>query len=77
MQNQYDDGEDEDGDRPVWITDDLIERTIQEFQPKSSVLLTESDAVQIVLSLSQLLEATNLLKLEIDDEEIYGMGTGK
>lgn len=64
-------------DRPRWMSDELVEETIRRFLPKSSVPFGEDEAVQVLLSLSQLLEATGLLKLEIDDdykEEVHRMG---
>ena len=64
-------------ERPRWMTDELVEQTIRNFRPKSSERFGENDAVQVLLSLSQLLEATGLLKLEIDDEEdkeVHRMG---
>lgn len=65
-------------DRPRWMSAELVEKTIRHFQPKSSQPFGEAEAVQVLLSLSQLLEATGLLKLEIDDdedeEEIHRMG---
>lgn len=67
-------------DRPRWMSDELVEKTIRHFQPKSSQPFGEAEAVQVLLSLSQLLEATGLLKLEIDDEdeeEIHRMGEGE
>jgi hypothetical protein len=67
-------------DRPRWMSDELVEKTIRHFQPKSSQPFGKAEAVQVLLSLSQLLEATGLLKLEIDDEdeeEIHRMGEGE
>ncbi len=62
-------------DRPRWMNDELVEKTIRQFQPKSSEPFGEDEAVKVLLSLSQLLEATGLLKLEIDDdEEVHRMG---
>jgi len=69
--------DDSEMDRPRWMSDELVEKTIRHFQPKSSQPFGEAEAVQVLLSLSQLLEATGLLKLEIDDEdeeEIHRMG---
>ena len=66
-------------DRPRWMSDELVGQTIRHFQPKSSEPFGEAEAVKVLLSLSQLLEATGLLKLEIDDdddEEVHGMGEG-
>jgi hypothetical protein len=44
-----------------------------------SATFTESEAVEVILSLSQLLEATGLLALEIehDDEKVHGVGEGE
>jgi hypothetical protein len=56
-------------ERPRWMTDELVEQTIRNFRSKTSVPFGEEQAVQVLQSLSQLLEATGLLKLEIDDEE--------
>lgn len=68
-------------ERPEWLTESLIEQTIRTFQPKVSTPLTEADAVRMILSLSQLLDATGLMKLEnfceTSEEEVYGMGEGK
>ena len=63
-------------DRPNWMTDGLVEKTISHFQLKSSEPFGEPEAVQVLLSLSQLLEATGLLKLEIghEDGKVHGMG---
>ena len=65
-------------ERPRWMTDELVEQTIRNFRPKSSEPFGEEQAVQVLLSLSQLLEATGLLKLEIDDEEeVHRVGEGQ
>lgn len=66
-------------ERPRWMTDELIEKTIRSFRPKSSEPFGEGQAVQVLLSLSQLLEATGLLKLELKDdtEEVHGVGEGE
>ena len=56
-------------ERPRWMTSELVEQAIRNFRPKSFEPFGEEQAVQVLLSLSQLLEATGLLKLEIDDEE--------
>lgn len=66
-------------ERPRWMTDELVEQTIRNFRPKSSEPFGEEQAVQVLLSLSQLLEATGLLKLEIEDdkEEVHGVGEGE
>ena len=68
-------------ERPRWMSDQLIEQTVRNFRPKSSEPFGEEQAVQVLLSLSQLLEATGLLKLEIDDEEgeeeVHRLGEGE
>ena len=65
-------------ERPRWMTDELVEQAIRNFRPKSSEPFGEEQAVQVLLSLSQLLEATGLLKLEIDDEEeVHRVGEGQ
>jgi hypothetical protein len=66
-------------ERPQWMTEELVQRAILHFQAKSSVPFGEDEAVQVLLPLSQLLEATGLLKLEIDDEdeEVHRMGESK
>ena len=66
-------------ERPRWMTDELVEQAIHNFRPKSSEPLGAEQAVQVLLSLSQLLEATGLLRLEIDDEaeEVHRMGEGE
>lgn len=63
-------------ERPRWMTDELIEKTIRHFRSKTSDPFSETEAVQVLLSLSQLLDATGLLKLEIENEteEVHGMG---
>ena len=54
------------------------EQAIRNFRPKSSEPFGEEEAVQVLLSLSQLLEATGKLKLEIDDEEeLHRLGEGE
>lgn len=66
-------------ERPRWMTNELVEQTIRNFRPKSPEPFGEAQAVQVLLSLSQLLEATGMLKLEIDDEEaeVHRMGEGE
>lgn len=66
-------------ERPRWMTDELVEQAIRNFRSKSSEPFGEEQAVQVLLSLSQLLEATGLLKLEIEDdkEEVHGVGEGE
>lgn len=68
-------------DRPAWMTDELVESTIRHFRSRTSDPFGVTDAVQVLLSLSQLLDATGLLKLETDDEsedeEVYGVGEGQ
>ncbi len=74
------DGKQPEVERPRWMTDELVEKTIRHFQPKSSQPFGEADAVQVLLSLSQLLEATGMLKLRSDyehEEEIHRMGEGE
>jgi hypothetical protein len=61
-------------DRPNWITDELVTRTISHFQTDTSDPFGCAEAVQVLLSLSQLLEATGTLKLEFSNEDVYGMG---
>ena len=64
-------------ERPRWLTDELLEHAIKVFQPKSSVPFGESDAIEVLVSLSQLIEVTGILKLEIKDEheeEIHRLG---
>ncbi len=65
-------------ERPEWLTESLVEQTIRTFQPKVSTTLTEADAVRMILSLSQLLDATGLMKLEngceTSEEEVHGVG---
>ncbi len=74
-QNDTEVGADE---RPTWLTESLVEQTLRAFQPKASTPLSEADAVRVILSLSQLLEATGLLNLESNregnEEEIHGVG---
>ena len=68
-------------ERPGWLTESLVEQTLRTFQPKASTPLSEADAVRVILSLSQLLEATGLMKLENNregnEEEIHGLGTSQ
>lgn len=65
-------------ERPRWMTDELVKQTIRTFRPKRSEPFGEAQAVQVLLSLSQLLEATGLLKLEIEDEEeVHWVGEGE
>ena len=59
------------------MSNELIENTIRHFRLKSFEPFGDEQAVQVLLSLSQLLEATGMLKLEIDDEEVYCMGEGE
>lgn len=81
MRAAIDDTESGSDERPGWLTDSLIEQTLRIFQPKASTPLTETDAVRVILSLSQLLEATGLIKLENyregNEEEVYGLGTSQ
>lgn len=60
------------------MTDELVEQTINQFQPRASKPSEEAEAVQALFSLSRLLEATGLLKLEIEGEsateEVHGVG---
>lgn len=55
-------------DRPAWMTDELVESTIRHFRSRTSEPFGVTDAVQVLLSLSQLLDATSLLKLGTNDE---------
>jgi hypothetical protein len=68
-------------ERPGWLTESLVEQTLRAFRPKTSTPLSEADAVRVILSLSQLLEATGLMKLENNregnEEEVHGLGTSK
>ncbi len=64
-------------ERPRWMSKELVEQTIRNFRTNSSEPFGEEQAVQVLMSLSQLLEATGLLKLEIEDEEeVHRMGKG-
>lgn len=65
-------------ERPRWMTHEIVERAIRNFGSKGSEPFGEEQAVQVLLSLSQLLEATGVLKLEIDDEEeLHRLGEGE
>jgi hypothetical protein len=77
MRNQPSKVEEDAGGRPEWITNDLIDQMIQAFDPPSGGTLTEADAVGMILSLNQLLEAVGLLKLGRDHEEVHGVGTSQ
>lgn len=78
MRTANDDTEGIAAERPCWLTERLVELTIRTLQPKASTPLTEADAVRAILSLSQLLEATGLLNMEMDregnEEEVHGVG---
>lgn len=78
MRTANDDTESGADERPGWLTECLVEQTLRTFQPKASILLSEADAVRVILSLSQLLEATGLLSMENNcegnQEEIHGVG---
>lgn len=50
------------------MTDEIVNRTMHHFQSESSELFGEAEAILVLLSLSQLLDATGMLKLEVDDE---------
>lgn len=63
------DSRDEQLDHPRWMNDELVEQTIRHFRAKGSESFGEAEAVQVLLSLSQLLDATGLLALEIDDDK--------
>ncbi|KAA5540391.1 hypothetical protein FYK55_20430 [Roseiconus nitratireducens] len=72
--------EQETTDRPRWLTDELLEHAIRVFQPKSSAPFGEPEAVDVLVSLSQLLEVTGILKLEDDyeaDEALHRLGEGQ
>ena len=64
---------------PPWISDSLIDATIKTFSQNSKPPLDEAEAVELVLTVGQLLEATGQLNLEIDheDEKVHGMGTSE
>lgn len=67
-------------ERPRWLTDQLVDLAIQTYGPKLDDPFSESDAVELLLSLSQLLEVTGVLKLENDDETdeaIHRLGEGQ
>lgn len=65
-------------ERPRWMNDELVEKAISHFESKSSESFGEAKAVQVLISLSQLLEAAGILKLEIDDEEeLHRLGEGE
>jgi hypothetical protein len=65
-------------ERPGWVSEALIEQTLQVFQPMVSMHLTDTDAVRAILSVGQLLEATGLINMEDsgerNEEEVYGLG---
>lgn len=81
MRAANDDTESGADERPAWLTESLVEQTLRAFQPKASTPLTEADAVRVILSLSQLLEATGLISLENNregnEEEVHGLGTSQ
>lgn len=60
--------------RSDWITDELIRQTIRVWEKRSSTPLSNDDAVQLIFTMGQLLDATGLTRVEEVDEEIYGMG---
>lgn len=69
-----------DGDleRPRWMNEQLVKEIVSHFESKSSGSFGEPEAVQLLISLNQLLEATGKLKLEIDDEEeLHRLGKGE
>ena len=66
------------GNRPGWISDHLVAFTRRVCSPRSSAPLTEDDAVKVLVTVSQLLETTGLLKLDIHgelEEEVLGTGS--
>lgn len=67
-------------DRPPWMSDELVQKAIRHFRTKTSERFGEPEAVEALLSLGQLFEATGLLKLEIEgeaDKEVHGVGEGE
>lgn len=60
------------------MNEQLVKELIRHFESKSSSTFGEAEAVQVLISLNQLLEATGMLKLEIDDEEeLHRLGEGE
>lgn len=55
---------------PDWISPDLIEATIEVWQPSYSERLTAEDAIEILLGVGILLDALG----DSDDESIRGVG---
>ena len=60
--------------RPDWINDDLIKQTIRVWKKRSPTPLSNDNAVQLILTIGQLLDATGMTKVEEVDEEIHRMG---
>jgi hypothetical protein len=68
-------------ERPGWLTENLVEQTLRAFHPNALTPITKADAVRVILSMSQLLEAIGLLNMEStregNEEKIYGLGQGE
>lgn len=66
-------------ERPQWMSDSLIEATIETISRRAKLAVDDAKAVELLSAMSQLLEATGLLKLEIEheDEKVHGVGEGE
>lgn len=64
----------ETGERPSWITPELLESTQRLLATKCPSALSEDDIIQTLMAIGTLLDATQLLSLEVVDEEVHGIG---
>lgn len=57
---------------PDWITPELIQETLAVWQPQYKERLTQRDAVEILLSVGNLIDLLG----DTDDEAVPGAGAG-
>lgn len=60
--------------RPSWITPELLESTERLLATNSPSAMSEDDIIQTLMAIGTLLDATQLLALEVVDEEVHGIG---
>lgn len=65
-------------DYPEWITGEMVELTKQVWEGCTSASISAAEAVELIFAMQQLLDAAGLTRLvEVNEEEILGMGTGE
>ena len=63
---------------PGWVSEELIRRTIETWQPLMDKKMTTDDALAMLVNISQLYDAVGLTSSEEEiDEEVHRPGTGQ